>query len=137
MPNTLPMSVIDAMTATVAGSDSGAMPFPEVVRRLAEVGVESYYADLRRAERIFFMPDGRSRCIASRLSHDHVAQTFSPEGVKAAITEIQNRRIDYPAFCERIAAAGCCAYSVSLLGRRAVYMGRSGEIFVEHFPSQP
>jgi len=136
MSNTLPAPVIDAMAATVEGSDSGVMPFPEVVKRLAEAGVESYYADMRRAERIFFMPDGRSRSLASRLGHGPVAQAFSPEGVKAAIIDIQNRRIDYPAFCERIIAAGCCAYVVSLLGRRAVYMGRSGDSYVEHFPTQ-
>ena len=136
MSNTLPSSVLDAMAATVEGSDSGVMPFPEVVRRLAEVGVESYSADLRRSERIFFMPDGRSRCFASRLSHAAVAEKFAPEGVKAAITDIQQQRIDYAAFCNRIVAAGCCAYVVSLLGRCAVYMGRTGETFVEHFPAQ-
>lgn len=136
MSNTLPSSVLDAMAATVEGSDSGRMTFPEVLKRLAEVGVESYCADLRRSERIFFLPDGRSRSFASRPSHGAVADTFSPEGVKAAITDIQQQRIDYAAFCERIVAAGCCAYVVSLLGRRAVYMGRSGETCVEHFPAQ-
>lgn len=136
MSNTLPAAVLDAMAATVEGSDRGVMSFPEVLQHLAEVGVESYSADLRRSERIFFLPDGRSRSFASRLSHASVAEKFAPEGVKAAITDIQQQRIDYAAFCDRIVAAGCCAYVVSLLGRRAVYMGRTGETYVEHFPAQ-
>ena len=136
MSDALPMPVLDAIAAVVEGSDSGVMPFPEVVRRLAEAGVESYSADMRRSERIFFMPDGRSRCVASRLSHEAAAPVFSPAGVKAAIADIQQQRIAYPAFCERILAAGCCAYVVTLLGRRAVYMGRTGETYVEPFPAQ-
>lgn len=37
-------------------------------------------------------------------------------------------------FCRKVAAAGCAGYVVSFPGRRAVYMGRTGETHVETFP---
>jgi uncharacterized protein YbcV (DUF1398 family) len=45
------------------------------------------------------------------------------------------RRIDYHAFCERIAAGGCVGYFVSLAGRRALYYGRTGDTYIEPFPA--
>ena len=37
----------------LAESQAGKLVFPEVVRRLTEVGVESYFRDLVRGEEIF------------------------------------------------------------------------------------
>ena len=36
---------------------------------------------------------------------------------------------------EKVLAAGCVGYIVSIVGRRAVYFGRSAETHVELFPS--
>jgi hypothetical protein len=55
-------------------------------------------------------------------AHRH-AQTFSAEGVEKALRAIQRGEIGYREFCERIAAAGCVGYIVSLAGRRALYYG--------------
>jgi hypothetical protein len=41
----------------------------------------------------------------------------------------------YKGFCEKVLAAGCAGYIVSLAGRRAVYFGRTAETHVELFPS--
>ena len=41
----------------------------------------------------------------------------------------------YAAFCDRVTAAGCAGYLVSLPGRRVVYFGRTAETHVEHFPA--
>jgi len=62
------------------------------------------------------------------------ARAFSAAGVDAAVRAIQAQKIQYREFCERIAAAGCVGYTVSLTGRRAVYYGRTGESHVEMFP---
>lgn len=123
------------MEDCVTGSDEGRLAFPEVVKRLKEAGVERYNADLCRAERIFYMPDGSSHLVASEQLRRPAAEVFSPAGVEAALRAIQAQKIDYRAFCEQIAAAGCVSYLVSLAGRRAVYFGRTGENFVELFPA--
>lgn len=115
-------------------SDANAATFPQVVARLGAAGIERYHADLQRGEKTYYMPDGashRSRCAAVTGAF---ARDFSPHGVSDAVRAIQRGAIDYAAFCERIAGAGCTGYLVSLSGRRAVYYGRSGETCVEYFP---
>ncbi|TAL80245.1 MAG: DUF1398 domain-containing protein [Beijerinckiaceae bacterium] len=123
------------MEDCVRGSDEGRLTFPEVVKRLKEAGVERYTADLCRAEKTFYMPDGASHVVASRQHHRPPAEAFSPAAIDAALRAIQAQKIDYTTFCEQIAAAGCVSYLVSLAGRRAVYSGRTGETFVEPFPA--
>lgn len=118
----------------VRGSDESRMPFPEVVQRLNAVGVERYNADLCRAEKIFYMPDGGSHAVPCASLDKPPALDFSPEGIAAALRAIQAKTITYHDFCERIAAAGCVSYLVTLSGRCAIYSGRNGESFVERFP---
>ena len=48
---------------------------------------------------------------------------------------IQAGRTKYLTFCRQIMEAGCVGYLVSMQGRCAVYYGRSGETYVEPFPS--
>jgi uncharacterized protein YbcV (DUF1398 family) len=48
---------------------------------------------------------------------------------------IEAGRTKYLTFCRQIMEAGCVGYLVSMQGRRAVYYGRSGETYVEPFPS--
>ena len=123
-----------AIEASAAGSDAGTLTFPQVVGMLAGAGVERYHTDLQRAEKTFYLPDGESCVIRTRAVDGRVAADFDAAGVEAAVRVIQKGQIDYLEFCERIAAAGCASYIVSLSGRRAVYYGRTGETFVEPFP---
>jgi hypothetical protein len=44
----------------LAESQAGKLVFPEVVRRLMEVGVESYFCDLAQGEEIFYLADGET-----------------------------------------------------------------------------
>lgn len=120
--------------ACTAGSDGEAMSFPEVVAALIAAGFERYHADLVRAEKTYFRPDGTSHVTSAAAVDGSFAGVFDAAGVEAAVRAIQARRIGYRRFCEDIAAAGCVGYHVSLAGRRAVYYGRSGESLVEPFP---
>ena len=54
--------------------------------------------------------------------------------VEAALRAIQRGAISYTTFCDRIAEAGCVGYFVSLKGKRALYYGRTNDVFVEWFP---
>ncbi|MGE0254306.1 MAG: DUF1398 domain-containing protein [Alphaproteobacteria bacterium] len=117
-----------------AGSDEGRLTFPQVLGLLAQAGVERYHADLSRAEKTYYLPDGRSLVTAGALLEAAPQTAFSAAGVDRALREIQAGGLDYRQFCARIAQAGCVGYHVSLAGRRAVYYGRTGETHVEMFP---
>jgi len=118
----------------VRGSDEGRMAFPEVLGTLSAAGIERYYADLQRAEKTFYMPSGESCIVGSEKISTRPSDAFDSAGVEAAIRAAKAKSIGYMEFCDRIAAAGCVGYLVSLPGRRAVYLGRGGDSFVEPFP---
>lgn len=120
--------------ACTAGSDGEAMSFSEVVGALTAAGFERYHADLVRAEKTYYRPDGTSHLTPAAPVDGGFGAAFEAAGVEAAVRAIQAKRIGYHRFCADIAAAGCVGYHVSLAGRRAVYYGRSGESFVEPFP---
>lgn len=116
-------------------SDQERIAFPDVVAKLMQAGVERYHADLTRAEKTFYLPDGSSETVAGARISVAPPLEFSASEVEAAIRAIQSGKIKYKEFCARIAAAGCVGYFVSLAGRRAIYYGRTGDSYVEPFPS--
>jgi uncharacterized protein YbcV (DUF1398 family) len=103
---------------------------------LMEAGVERYHADLVCANKIYFMPDDSFEIVVCHAT-PKPAREFSAAGVEAAVRAIQAQTIKYREFCDRIAAAGCVGYFVTLKGRRAVYYGRDNESHVEWFPGSP
>ena len=128
-------TVSDILKECTAGSDDGRLTFPEVVMKLIGAGVEQYHADLYRAEKTYYMPNGEFAVVPCASIKRNAAENFSAAGVEAAVRGIQGRKIDYKVFCELIAAAGCVGYFVSIAGRRAVYYGRTCDSYVEPFPS--
>lgn len=124
-----------ALFATSKGSLDGGLTFPEVVRALANDGVESYRVDLLRREETGYLPSAVSAVIPMNIAPRAVAAVFSPEGLQSALSAVQARAIDYRGFLERIADAGVSSYLVFISGRRAIYLGRDGECVVEPFPS--
>lgn len=127
--------VISTMQECTHASDQERISFPEVVTKLTQAGVERYHADLLRAEKIYYLPSGESLRVEAAPVEARPAVSFAADGVAAAVRAIQQQKIQYREFCERIAQAGCVGYMVSLAGRRAVYYGRSGDSYVEPFPA--
>lgn len=117
-----------------AGSDNDTLTFPQVLGKLAAAGVEGYVCDLRRATKTYYLPDGEYLDITAHRADAPVAERFDAARVEAAVGQSQRNEHSYRDFCRKIAEAGCAGYIVSLLGRRAVYFGRTGETHVEHFP---
>jgi uncharacterized protein YbcV (DUF1398 family) len=118
----------------LAESQAGKLIFPEVVRRLLEVGVESYFCDLAAGQETFYMRDGKTHVEKMTLPLAPISEEFSPSDVVAAIRGAQADTIRYPEFMKRSAAAGVIAYWAFLTGRKAIYFGRKGEFHVEEFP---
>ena len=127
-------NVRSVMQACCEGSLSGSMDFPEVVRQLSAIGCEQYHADLRRREKTYYMPDGQSYVNPLDVGAEPIAPVFSADHVVAALRAAQSKRITYPQFLARIVDAGCVGYFVNLTSKRAIYMGRSGDSYVEQFP---
>lgn len=117
-------------------SATGAMSFPETVGALIRAGVESYRIDFRRASAVYFRPDGTSFDLPTPFPPFAVASGFDAAAVQGAIRQAQAGEADYTyaGFCRTVTAAGCAEYLVSFPGRRALYIGRTGETHIERFP---
>ena len=129
--NTQVKAVVELCTQA---SWDGSLNFPQILDKLAGAGIEGYYNDLRGAKRTHYLPNGDSIEIVGHPAKTPIAETFDAARVEAAVRQSQRNEHTYPEFCEKIAAAGCAAYIVSLPGRRAVYLGRTGEAYIEPFP---
>ena len=68
----------DVARATLEGSESGAMSFPESLRLLAAAGFDGYAVDFRRATRTYYLPDGQSIELAAAPTTMPVAETLLP-----------------------------------------------------------
>jgi uncharacterized protein YbcV (DUF1398 family) len=127
---------VKAVVETCArGSEDDSLDFPQQLAKLAEAGVEGYYADLRRSRKTYYLPSGESLDVAATPVAVAVGAAFDAGRVESAVRQSQAGTHTYRAFCEKVMAAGCSGYLVSLPGRRVVYFGRTAETHVEHFPA--
>lgn len=111
--------------------------FPQSVANLAKTGVERYMADLTQLQLTHYSACGDAVSEPLPLiDPPDINNTWSADGVTAAVRAIQQQQIDYPQFLRRIMSAGCALYWVFIDGRQVVYFGRRGEVHVEKFPSQ-
>jgi len=129
-------SIVAVLHECSRRSHDGTISFPEVVGKLIGAGVESYHADYYRGEKTYYLPSGESH-VEPLAAPTAIATEFTAGDVVEALRAIQRREIDYVEFLGRTAVAGCVGYIVCITGRRAIYLGRSGDNYVEHFPSRP
>ena len=59
---------------------------------------------------------------------------FNKESLVLAIRGAQSDAVRYPEFLKLTMSAGCIGYIVWITGKRVSYLGRQGEVHVEHFP---
>ena len=129
----------DVALATLEGSESGAITFPEGVGMLMAAGLDGYAVDFRCATRTYYGPDGAAVALQTAPT-EKVAARFDAAVIKEALREAQALipGYTYKGFCAKVARAGCAGYIVSLAGRRVLYYGRTGETHTEYFPgAQP
>jgi uncharacterized protein YbcV (DUF1398 family) len=116
------------------GSLAGDLAFPEIVERLAAIGVERYHADYSRQEITYYLPSGDSFVVATPHEPQGTAREFAASAVEGAVRQSQRNEHTYADFIRKTMAAGCVGYFVQISGRRVIYFGRHGEQHVEHFP---
>ena len=124
-----------AETCLTAAHD-GSLDFPQIVGNLIAAGFEGYSVDYRQDQQTFHLPSGDCLPLKMPASAGAIAAPFDGAEVARLIRWAQRKPDDYSyaAFSEKVKAAACASYVVSFLGRRVVYMGRSAEMHVEHFP---
>jgi len=123
--------VAEAARATLDGS----IPFPEVVRRLMETGVEYYHVDYVALQKTFYSASGG--VIKTPITYEglpSVASEFDAAGLRAAILDSQQNGQHYRAFTMRAMNAGVQGYIAFLRGKRVTYWGRGGDQHTEWFP---
>jgi uncharacterized protein YbcV (DUF1398 family) len=123
-----------AMHEVTIETQAGKMTFPQVVRRLLEIDVESYFVDLAAGRKTYYLRDGETYTEPMTLSLDPIAGTFSSSDLVAALRAAQADAIRYPEFVKRSTSAGVIGYWAFLNGKRVIYLGRNGESHVEEFP---
>lgn len=125
---------IEAIKECDALSMDGKITFPEVVRKLASAGVERYIMDLVGHKKYSYGIAGETYTSSFQNKATSVALKFDDKAIKSAITEIQQNKIKYSTFLERIIAAGCSHYEVFIDGKKVIYFGRDGSHHIELFP---
>jgi uncharacterized protein YbcV (DUF1398 family) len=120
----------------LAGAEDNTMNFPQIVGILLQEGFEGYAIDFRRSLATYYMADGDSVELPTHKNNVSVAPSFDSARIRAAIKEAQQAvpGYTYLGFCKKVISAGCAGYIVSFSGRRALYIGRTAETHVEHFP---
>jgi len=129
-----PAAATSAVEECARGSLAGTLSFPEVLGRLSSVGVESYFADLRRGTTTYYFASGHSQSVPLHTPDRGVPDAFDASAIIDAIRGSQRGEVKYPEFVRRAMASGCVGYFVWIAGRHVRYLGRRGEDHVEHFP---
>jgi uncharacterized protein YbcV (DUF1398 family) len=115
-------------------TQQGKMTFPQVVKGLLEVGVESYLVDFAAKQKTHYLADGTTCTVAMILDPGPIAAEFDGAELVAAIRGAQADTVRYPEFVRRSTAAGVIGYWAFLNGKRVIYFGRKGEQHIEEFP---
>lgn len=108
--------------------------FPEVIMRLAQVGVERYYVDLVRLEKTSYCEGIESYRHELPLDHIKIEEKFCEEDVRDALLERQHGEINYATFLYRIMQSGVVSYTVFIKSGQVHYTGGKGDFWIQHFP---
>jgi uncharacterized protein YbcV (DUF1398 family) len=115
-------------------TQQGNMTFPQVVKELLELGVESYLVDFAAKQKTHYLADGTTHAVPVILETGPIAESFNSADLAAAIRGAQADMVRYPEFVKRSTAAGVIGYWAFLTGERVIYFGRKGEQHIEEFP---
>ncbi|MBY0357303.1 MAG: DUF1398 family protein [Candidatus Obscuribacterales bacterium] len=112
---------------------AGKITFPEVVKKLSDIGTERYTVDLVGKCKYSYGLNDEVHNETLTFEGPQIAKVFDTQSVKDTIADIQQGKISYVEFLHRIMEAGCSHYEVFIRGKQAIYFGRDGSQHVERF----
>ena len=114
---------------------NGSMPFPEIVGKLIEQGIEYYHVDYVIKRKTFYTSQGQWQETAITY-HDlpAIAENLDKVALIAAIRDSQLNHQSYYDFSCRAMQAGVQGYIAFLRGQQVTYWGRNGSQHIEWFP---
>lgn len=124
---------INAIHTYAQASLSDNLTFPELIDKLAPAGVERYLVDLVGKQKISFGMLGESLALPMNITLQPIPHTLDAMAMKTALVDVQQRKITYPVFLDKIMTAGCCHYEVFVRGKKVIYFGRDGTMHIEPF----
>lgn len=125
----------DVIEGCTRQTNSGLLNFPEMLGKLIEVGVESYFVDYRNSEISYYLSTNQVLQVDIKVADVDIPETFNKDAIVSAIHGAQNNLVRYPEFIELTMKAGCVGYIVWIAGKHVSYYGRKGEVHNEYFPN--
>jgi uncharacterized protein YbcV (DUF1398 family) len=124
-------AIQEAARATLEGT----LPFPAIVAKLIEAGVEYYHVDYVGGCKRFYSAEGV--CVVTVIAYEGlpaVAAELDVVALRENIRDSQQRGQHYRDFTRRAMRAGVQGYYAFLRGQRVTYLGRAGDQHTEWFP---
>ncbi|WP_300570627.1 DUF1398 family protein [Flavobacterium sp.] len=102
--------------------------YPDLAKRLSEIGVESYTVDTASNAILYRFSDGKNILHHGNTTARNIKETFNKQETIQAIRNNQQGKSDYPGFMNEIAEAGVRFYEATLIGsnKRVTYIGIGG-----------
>ncbi len=102
--------------------------YPDLAKRLSEIGVESYTVDTASGAILYRFSHGQTDLHPGSTAARTIAENFNEQKTIAAIRNNQQGKTDYPTFMTEIAEAGVRFYEATLNGanKRVTYIGIGG-----------
>ena len=124
-------AIYEAAMTTLAGTQ----PFPQIVAKLMEAGVEYYHVDYVGGCTRFYGALGC--CVVTPISYEGLPTVAAELDIAALREDIRDSQLNgqhYREFTVRAMRAGVHGYFAFLRGQRVTYFGRTGDQHTEWFP---
>jgi uncharacterized protein YbcV (DUF1398 family) len=112
-----------------------ASSYPDLAKRLGEIGVESYTVDTASNTILYRFNEGHNIIHQGNISKRVIKEGFGELKTIAAIRNNRQGNTDYPGFMNEIADSGVLFYEATLVGqnKRVTYI-RTGGFYEEQIP---
>ena len=109
--------------------------YPDLAKRLHEIGVESYTVDTASGTILYRFSEGQTVLHPGTIAARTINENFNEQKTIEAIRNNQQGKTDYPTFMNEIAEAGARFYEATLNGtnKRVTYIGIGG-FYEERIP---
>lgn len=107
---------------------ASAKNYPDLARRLSDIGMQTYTVDTATSTILYRFDDGIHVIHPGTISPRYISEHFNEEKAIAAVRNNQQGKTDYPGFMNEIAEAGVRFYEATLIGdnKRVTYIGGGG-----------